>query len=694
MRQQQQLSKQLALCMVLSLALTSGCGPGMNDAVNSNENGNVSGCAGDADGDGICDAYEGRDTAVDTDSDGSPDYLDEDSDGDGIGDSVEWGGSAPGQAPVDSDADGTPDFRDDDSDDNGIPDWKDGVSDLDQDGIGAYADPDDDDDLIADSVEIGPDPGSPLDTDGDGTPDHQDLDSDGDTIMDVQEGVVDSDEDGISDYLDLDSDGDCIPDEQEAGDADLGTPPPDTDGDGHPDFRDADSDNDGLADGAEDRNCNGVLDDGETSPLAEDTDGDGVWDLIEIAAETDPRDPADNPQSHGNFVFLVPYEEPSEPSADTLEFATSVRYADLYFSFDRTGSMVSEFGAMSQDLPSIISTLRCTESNQSCLIDSDCAGVPDMVCGPNQRCMQDPLAGDGCIANLWTGLGIWDNLDTFQNVVALQPDPNVTATAFGNVTYQGGAEAPLQAPACVADGSNCMGSDPTNCAPATPNGTCAGYRDDAIRILIQVTDADDQCNGDRCSIFDAAFTGAELIAKEIKFIGLYGTGDSGGTGTPQSIAEDIGIASGTVDTNGAPFVYPAIDQAVVTQTVQAVLDIVRSKTLSVTIDAEDLPDDAGDALRFIDYLEANVSGTGSCTVVSDVNDANGDGYDDAFPTLLPGTPVCWDVHPVATNDFEEATSEPKVFKAKLTVHGDGSPLDTRTVYFLVPPRIEGPGGVQ
>ena len=35
---------------------------------------------------------------------------------------------------------------------------------------------------------------------------------------------------------------------------------------------------------------------------------------------------------------------------------------------------------------------------------------------------------------------------------------------------------------------------------------------------------------------------------------------------------------------------------------------------------------------------------------------------------------------------------PLVFKARLTVYGDGSPLDSRFVYFLVPPRIEGPGG--
>jgi hypothetical protein len=38
------------------------------------------------------------------------------------------------------------------------------------------------------------------------------------------------------------------------------------------------------------------------------------------------------------------------------------------------------------------------------------------------------------------------------------------------------------------------------------------------------------------------------------------------------------------------------------------------------------------------------------------------------------------------------TRSPQVFKALLTVRGDGSPLDTRDVYFLVPPTIPMPGG--
>jgi len=82
---------------------------------------------------------------------------------------------------------------------------------------------DDDNDGIIDSVEIGPDPANPLDSDADGVPDYQDNESDGDGIWDVMEGDADPDGDGIPNYLDLDSDGDGILDIDELPTSSLGT---------------------------------------------------------------------------------------------------------------------------------------------------------------------------------------------------------------------------------------------------------------------------------------------------------------------------------------------------------------------------------------------------------------------------------------------------------------------------------------
>jgi hypothetical protein len=86
------------------------------------------------------------------------------------------------------------------------------------DDVTVYFDNDMDDDGIPNDVEIGDDPSSPMDTDGDGIPDYQDPDSDDDGIPDdVEAGddptdPVDTDGDGVPDYQDPDSDGDGIPD--------------------------------------------------------------------------------------------------------------------------------------------------------------------------------------------------------------------------------------------------------------------------------------------------------------------------------------------------------------------------------------------------------------------------------------------------------------------------------------------------
>ena len=215
-----------------------------------------------------------------------------------------------------------------------------------------------DDDGIPDEIEIGSDPLHPIDTDGDGIPDFQDLDSDGDTIGDRWEKFADPDGDGIPAWRDLDSDGDCVPDAAEAGDAVVETRPVDTDGDGLYNFLDLDSDNDGLPDSQEDLNCNGVLDSGETSILDDDCDDDGVSDLIEIAAGTNPNDAADNPQANGDFVFLVPWQKNPSPEDDTIDFSTSIVKSDVVFAMDTTGSMGGERLALMDAIGALIDTLR------------------------------------------------------------------------------------------------------------------------------------------------------------------------------------------------------------------------------------------------------------------------------------------------------------------------------------------------
>ena len=674
--------------LTLGLAvLASACSPPSSDCPAGFAPGSANGTAGqgcilgDADGDGISDLDEGRFSGIDTDGDGLPDFQDTDADADGLADRDEAGDGDINTPPFDADGDGTPNFRDLDSDDNGLPDnalGTENLSDLDSDAIPNFADTDDDGDGLNDVVEIGG-AAAPADTDGDQAADFQDRDADGDSILDLHEQLSDNDTDGLPAYVDLDADGDCIADVLEAGDADPESPPRDTDDDGVPDFLDTDADGDGLDDGLEDLDCNGLLDPGETSSTLWDTDGDGVSDGLEIAAGTAPDDPADNPASHGQLAFELPYMEAAHPTAGTLDFATRIQSVDLYFAFDTAGNMLAELDAMrslSEGVPALVADLECPPIGGACTDDADCA---EGVCF-GQQCIEDP-ADNGCLPELWTGVGAFAQLDTFTHLLTPQSDPVLTAMSVPMNDGSGHAN-PMQALLCAAESGHCL--VPPSCVAGAD--TCVGFRDDAFRVIVQMTDASDECTGTRCGLFTPSHAASLLDDKQIQFVGLFGADNSP---TPPAVTEamliDVALASGSVGFWGQPLVYPALGANVVTQVRDALRATIDGSRLDVTITAEDLPGDDGDALQFIEYLEVNTSGHGNCTASLETADQDGDGRDDSFPTLLAGTPVCWDIHPVPSNTTVAPVGEPAVFRASLTVRGNGTELDRRTVLFLVPP---------
>ncbi len=645
----------------LTLALALGCGeslPALPDA----------GPLADSDGDGILDTHEGADLGADTDGDGTPDYLDLDSDGDGLSDAFEAGDDDLLTPPRDADGDGVPDVRDLDSDDNGIPDSREGEGDADEDGLADYADPDDDDDGVLDADELLGRTDFPPDTDDDGKPNFRDPDSDGDFISDGHEWDVDTDRDGTPDWADLDSDADGIPDAVEAGDEDLATSPVDTDGDGAPDFQDRDSDDDGLPDDNE-------IEAG-TDPHRGDTDGDGVSDLIEVGAGTDPLDDGESPRTRGDFVFVMPYLEPAEPARDTLLFRTNIQFADVYFLFDTTGSMVGEIAAMKEAATTVITNLTCESDGTACSGDLECA--EGRVCSADGRCIADPRVS-GCIADMWTGVGVYaGNPSSYRNLLSLQADPVETQRRIPASASGGGAnESLFESVACVADPTACSAAD---CAPGGIG--CPAYRTDAVRILVTITDETNQCSG--CPVNTAAEAGARLRAEGVVFVGV----DADASNSPELHLKAIARASNSLDARGEPLYVQGGEASVTTAVTEAIQNIARNVPIFVAVEAVDLPDDDGDALQLIDQIVVSTTGEG-CTDVRSVADTDGDGAPDAFPSLLPGTPVCWDVIP-RENDRVPPTSWPQVFRARIVVRGDGSILDQRAVYFLVPPRIDLP----
>jgi len=212
---------------------------------------------------------------------------------------------------------------------------------------------------------------------------------------------------------------------------------------------------------------------------------------------------------------------------------------------------------------------------------------------------------------------------------------------------------------------------------------CAGYRGDAVKILVGITDEMDECTD--CSSDSAMAAGMALRTEGITFIGI--DADSGHE--PFADLSAICTESGSLDGTGMPLVISGDGAAAATAVTMAINEVVEGVPLRVTIEAVDEPDDSGDSLQFIDYLVINSEAEGCATGLM-TEDTNGDGHQDAFPSLLPGTDVCWDVVP-RMNTTEEPSTEPRVFRARLTVSGDGSPLDTRVIYFLIPPRIDDPG---
>ncbi len=637
----------------------------------------------DSDNDGIGDRYEGMD---DPDNDTIPSYHDDDSDGDTIPDSVEAGtGGDPTAAPADTDWDGTPDFLDNDSDNNGIPDGIDGDADIDGDGYPNSQDIDDDGDYLPDEMEIGDDPSNPRDTDGDGVPDYRDDDSDNDGIADAQEGIDDPDGDGIPNYLDTDSDGDGIPDSIEGGNQTLNDPPRDTDGDGIADYMDVDSDNDGLRDGLEDANHNGVVDPGESSPFTDDTDGDGVSDLIEHAAGTDPTDPNDNPQDNGDFVFLEPYQQSPTPTEDVLDFSTSFKALDLFFVEDISGSMSTEINSVRNNLGNMLG---------------------DVVCDPGE----DPNV-TGCVPSVESGVEVFggrygsQNCDgTYCLIKAIDnnnmpSDPGPDSSCTYNklpTNVGGGSEFGVGAVWDTLQG---------NCSSNSSRIGKGCYRPDALKIALLVTDETlDQGNYYSTTYFNPIYNGGVKVI--LMYTGADSTLQNQGVNMTTSSGDHLVPLLNSSATSGIPE-CSGLGSNVFYQN-RAILDgdgstAGQAMTCAVKAVSSYMPQDVeswifndpgnvdyfGNSVdapsTFIDFIEVFMPGTAQCPSGYSTIDSDGDGHADTFDDILPGSAVCWKIH-VKQNNTVQPAPDPQMFRATVEVHGAGGALlDTRDVYFLVPP---------
>lgn len=499
-------------------------------------------------------------------------------------------------------------------------------------------------------------------------------DSDGDTIADIYETTADIDNDTIPNDHDADSDNDTITDAVEGGNGgDTCKAPVDSDGDTIADFIDPDSDNDGVSDS--DENAYG------TDRLNEDTDGDSVSDLIETVYGSDPLDPTDNPRTHGDFVFLVDYMQPPVPPQDTLVFGTDLKMADVYFMIDSSGSMTGE-----------IDNLRTTLSTTIApgIFDT----IPDVQMGV-MRFEDCPEAS--CEHNLVNLQNITDDLSLVQSALDSITDPC------------GGEEPYAIALWIVATGNATAYSLPDRTCPEPSYIGYPCFRPGAIPIIIQIGDEPFEwrfiggnCRSEKSR--DEVITALRTI--HAKYIGIDSCEDPFSMSCPKQDMEHVAFYTGSIDADGNLLVYKINPDGtgLGSQIVEAVVHLANQVPISVSAEAHDRidgPEDVVDASVFIERIIPNTAGGipdpadpgRICAGGLSVGDIDGDTIADHFSAVLPGTIVCFDII-AKENDFvPRKPNQPQLYTADIFVMGEWiTILDSRIVYFLVPPEVvvEGP----
>lgn len=506
------------------------------------------------------------------------------------------------------------------------------------------------------------------------------TDTDGDTVADVHEGSGDTDGDTTPDVRDLDSDGDGIPDAEEAGDDDVLTPPVDSDDDTVPDFRDSDSDNDGLTDAEE-------LALG-TDPTDPDTDGDGALDVVEVAAGTDPLLDTDSPRTRGDFVFLMPYEAPPEPPRDTLVFGTNIQMADVFFMIDRSASMGGEIENLTNALATTI-------------VPAVDAVIPDVAFG----------VGDFDICPKIRNCSSGGTAVGLRCAQVIDEDPALTQAGLETIRDTpvcNGTKEPYLAAAWIVATDDENGPDDdwnadrvtaTTCPLDRPGNGWPCFRPGAVPILVEFGDEAFLSEGLAvCTrpTYDELI--AALNAAHVRFIGISSKGTVGDGDNMWTGYRDVARDTGSVDAAGNPLAFEIASDGtgIGDQVVDAIEILAGQVVMDISARAVDVVESATDTVDttlFVERIEPNAAGGIEdpahpgmvCVGGLPVADSDGDTYNDVFPDVLPGTLVCFDIIP-RENTTVPATAEPQLFRGQVEVLGESvTVLDTRDVYFLVPP---------
>ena len=183
---------------------------------------------------------------------------------------------------------------------------------------------------------------------------------------------------------------------------------------------------------------------------------------------------------------------------------------------------------------------------------------------------------------------------------------------------------------------------------------------------------------------------AEANKISAKIVGIAGSSPQDETTFDTNMAA-LATGTGAVDSNNnnAPLVIDGGNANAATAIENAIKLLAQGIPLDVSATATDDDSDSVDAVAaFIDHLETQQLGTAECSDGLTDKDTDQDTFPDEYVGITAGTPVCWKVV-AKQNTTVMPTADPQLFQSTIDVFGDKvTLLDSRNVYFLVPPEIE------
>lgn len=396
-----------------------------------------------------------------------------------------------------------------------------------------------------------------------------------------------------------------------------------------------------------------------------------------------------------DFFFVVPYKGAPSPDKDVLKFGTNIKQVDVAFNMDTTGSMSGS-----------ISNLR--SSIKSTLLPNLKAAIPDVGLAIVDH-KDYPVCGHGSSGDF--PVKVHQVVTT--NLSLAQAATDKYAASGGN----DGPESQLPSMWHMLTGGALNWSGGSVPKHTPPMGMTGGvnFRAGSLPVVVLITDVTwhDAANDPYCGSVTSPPAMADLIAAfkatNAKFVDITSASETqaetlsdatnsnlppsafGGTCGAQCPTNTSGgcrAANGPGGSCRLNFKHSG-GSGVADSIVKAIQAISVGSVFDVTAVPANDPSNADgvDATQFITALRAMKEGhaPSGCTPHA-TKDTNGDSYDDTFPGLVVGTPVCFEVIP-KMNTTVKPKGSAQFFNAFIHVVGNPGAirLDERNVRFMVPP---------